>query len=125
MYYGIGHDIDLGDTILPEPKKRFAKGAIVEVNVPSDKKAGYSPLVNAEGYVVSRKRWTDNHTMPSPGDFVVIVVTRSPNDKKKQLASFNNVFPVRREWLKDTGRRRCSCDLKTVLMRHGCQCGGE
>jgi len=76
------------------------------------------------GYVISRTEWTKYHKMPTNGDFVIIKITSSPGDKKGDLEIFNNIFPVRRGWLRSTGRLICICDLVTQIMRYGCGCGG-
>lgn len=109
-------------------KKKFAIGSIVRVNVPEEAQRLYGALQDAECSVASRQAWKDLGQSVPNGDFVIVKLKSAPNDKQGALrrlaAHTTGLYPVRRAWLIATGIKECQCDLRTVLMRHGCQCGG-
>jgi hypothetical protein len=52
-------------------------------------------------------------------DRVVGKIISSSNKK-----TIGHYYPFKRIWLSNSAISKCTCDLKTTLMRYGCQCGG-
>ena len=100
----------------------FPIGSRCIIKVPSEAKTTHAAFDEASIEVVSKQDFLLRHPIKVEVSKVICKILAAPN-APKNVKVVGLEYPIRRSWLVADGYV-CNCDFRTVIMVHGCQCGG-